>query len=265
MRTGWVHLCLVVVIAGAINCSWSTGRECLRQSDCPPGELCRMATCQLPEEPVPTDAGPEVSIPPARDGGVDGVADIEGSIPCPDYRAPAPGDLVINEILADPPDGPAGDANADGVRDASDDEFVEIVNGSGGGLYLGGVTLLEGSDPAHRFQGMCLGADEAVVLWGGVLEGATLPEAAGVYATVASGSFSLTNGGGRLALRSAAGGTIDEAAWTAGPSEAQTRSPELTGDGWVPHSRAAGAEGAPFSPGTCADGTAFGAGCPKSP
>jgi hypothetical protein len=265
MRTGWVHLCLVVVIAGATNCSLSTGRECLRQSDCPPGELCRMAECRPARDPISNDAGADVPVRTGRDGGVDGATDAAQHVPCPDYRAPGPGDLVINELLADPPDGPAGDANGDGVRDASDDEFVEIVNGSGAGLYLGGVTLLEGSDPAHNFQATCLAADEAVVLWGGVLDGAALPEVTGVRATVASGSFSLTNGGGRLELRSAAGGTIDAAAWSGGPSEAQTRSPELTGDAWVAHSEAAGAEGAPFSPGTCADGGPFGAGCPEGP
>src|SRR5207253_643028 len=37
--------------------------------------------------------------------------------------------VIINEVLADPPDGIAGDANHDGVRDGTDDEFVELVNG----------------------------------------------------------------------------------------------------------------------------------------
>ena len=36
--------------------------------------------------------------------------------------------VVINEVLADPPSGDAGDANRDGTRDGNEDEFVEILN-----------------------------------------------------------------------------------------------------------------------------------------
>ena len=36
--------------------------------------------------------------------------------------------LVINEVHADPAGDITGDANGDGVRDVSDDEFIEFVN-----------------------------------------------------------------------------------------------------------------------------------------
>ncbi len=49
--------------------------------------------------------------------------------------------LVINEVLADPPDGAAGDANHDGVRVGAEEEFVELVNGSTDALDLSGWTL----------------------------------------------------------------------------------------------------------------------------
>ena len=39
-------------------------------------------------------------------------------------------DIFFNEVLADPPTGLAGDANHDGVRDGTQDEFVELVNGT---------------------------------------------------------------------------------------------------------------------------------------
>ena len=49
--------------------------------------------------------------------------------------ATASADIVINEVLYDPPpDDPLtplvveGDANQDGIRDGSDDEFLELVN-----------------------------------------------------------------------------------------------------------------------------------------
>src|SRR6185295_555279 len=53
--------------------------------------------------------------------------------------------LVINEVLADPPGSMAtdlnGDANHDGVRSSSQDEFVELVNSSNAALNLSGWTL----------------------------------------------------------------------------------------------------------------------------
>ena len=42
------------------------------------------------------------------------------------YLSPEKGDLIINEILADP--GSVNDANGDGISNSNDDEFVEIVN-----------------------------------------------------------------------------------------------------------------------------------------
>src|SRR5207253_1178221 len=58
-------------------------------------------------------------------------------------------DLVINEVLADPPGAAAtdliGDANHDGVRSSSDDEFVELVNATSHDLNLGGSTGRNGS------------------------------------------------------------------------------------------------------------------------
>ena len=56
-------------------------------------------------------------------------------------EAPA-ADWVINEILADPASGLAGDSNGDGVRDFSDDEFVEVVNVSGASVDISGWTLV---------------------------------------------------------------------------------------------------------------------------
>ena len=45
-----------------------------------------------------------------------------------EFSGDANRDVLINEFLADPPDGLAGDANRDGVRDSGDDEFIELVN-----------------------------------------------------------------------------------------------------------------------------------------
>src|SRR4030095_13252028 len=50
-------------------------------------------------------------------------------------------DVMINEFLADPPEGLAGDANHDGTRDASADEFVELVNTTSRDLDITGYVL----------------------------------------------------------------------------------------------------------------------------
>ena len=59
--------------------------------------------------------------------------------------------VVINEIHADPASGSAGDANGDGVRDFSDDEFVELVNDGGTDLDITGWTLSDVVGARHVF------------------------------------------------------------------------------------------------------------------
>jgi hypothetical protein len=83
--------------------------------------------------------------------------------------------VVINEVLADPPDGITGDANHDGVRDSTQDEFVELVNGTPNELIsLSGWTIRTratgSSNETTRFtfaSGTSLPAGEAIVVFGG--------------------------------------------------------------------------------------------------
>jgi hypothetical protein len=102
--------------------------------------------------------------------------------PCrvgPGAQAPEslPGTLVVNEVLYHGPAGSAGDANGDGVANASEDAFVELVNTSSSQtLDLGGVTLRDTNspcDPSGRhvlFSFPCgtrLAAGRATVVFGG--------------------------------------------------------------------------------------------------
>src|SRR5205814_7760034 len=83
--------------------------------------------------------------------------------------------IFINEVLADPPDGIAGDANHDGVRDGTQDEFVELVNGTvTDDINLGGWTIrtrpIGSSTETTRFTfaaGTILSAANAIVVFGG--------------------------------------------------------------------------------------------------
>ena len=79
----------------------------------------------------------------------------------------AAGDLVINELLADP----AGDSNLDGVTDAVEDEFIELANHADATIDISGV-LITDSDitgvPRHTVPaGTLLAAGQALVVFGG--------------------------------------------------------------------------------------------------
>lgn len=79
--------------------------------------------------------------------------------------------VVIQEILADPPPGLAGDANRDGVRDSYHDEFVELLNIGMRPIDIGGWQLSDaGAAVSRRFtfpEGTRLNPGERAVLFGG--------------------------------------------------------------------------------------------------
>jgi hypothetical protein len=90
----------------------------------------------------------------------------------------AAGDLSINEILVD---GGAGDANMDGSTgsntDASYDEFIEITNASDVTVDISGAFIADSGQgaesPRHIFvEGTVLQAGQAIVVFGGIPEGA---------------------------------------------------------------------------------------------
>lgn len=180
--------------------------------------------------------------------------------------------LAINEVLADPSDGLAGDANRDGVRSASQDEFVEIVNASEVDLDLGDyrVATRDGNSvltTRHTFApGTILPPGAAAVVFGGA-NAATFnprdPSFADAYvATASTGSLSLLNGGSIVALLDPLGATVEELSYggeTAleGDRNASlTRSPDILGD-FVLHQTPPEAAGRLFSPGAKLDGAPF--------
>ena len=180
-------------------------------------------------------------------------------------------EVVINELLADPPDGLAGDANHDGVRDTADDEFVELVNSTTRDLDLSGYQLLTRSLTAsadtvrHRFAtGTIVPAGGAIVVFGGGLLDDSA--AAGVSAfggslvvKASSGGVSLSNSGGVVSVRNTEGGIVVSVSYgtalniRADQNQSITRAPDITG----PFSPHLSASTEPFSPGTRLDGTLF--------
>ena len=179
--------------------------------------------------------------------------------------------LVVNEVLADPPPGNQGDANHDGTRDGAQDEFVELVNATGGSLDISGWTLRTHSTTSttetvrHTFAANTnVPAGNAMVVFGGGTFDPANPlfGCAQVVKTSTSG-LSLTNGGLTILIRDAGGNLITEFSYggstgrNGGNAQSLTRSPDTTGN-FVLHTAPAAASGRKFSAGLKLDGTPFG-------
>ncbi len=191
-----------------------------------------------------------------------------GGNPCGGGGDPGdPGDVgafVINEILADPASGLEGDANRDGVRDSSDDEFVEIVNTSGEDVDISGWTLSDEVSVRHTFpSGSIVGAGCAVLVFGGETPTGAFGNV--LVQTASGGLLGLNNGGDVVTLGNGSGTVSVAYGGEGGSDESLTRDPDVTGgEPLVQHSAAAGAGGTLFSPGTQVTGAQF-AGCEPLP
>jgi hypothetical protein len=178
--------------------------------------------------------------------------------------APAPGDLVLNEFLADPPPELAGDANCDGARDSSEDEFVEIVNVSDTTLDLSGVTYNDINDDTTlhlRFTfppATTLEPGHVALIYGAAAR-CDFPD--NVQTFVAS-TLSLNNAGDTITLLAADGTTtlVRYVYPGTGPSGEDDQSlnlnPDLIGTSYALHDDVPGAVGV-FSPGRRVDGSSF--------
>lgn len=161
---------------------------------------------------------------------------------------------IITEIYADPASGMAGDANGDGTRSASGDEFVEIFNPDATAVDISHWTLSDSTSIRHAFSaGTLIAAGETMVIFGnGSPTG--IP---GLVDIASTGGLGLNNGGDTVTLSD---GTtvVDSVTYGAegGNDEALTRFPTLT-DGFVQHSTVPGATNALFSPGTSPTGTRY--------
>lgn len=183
--------------------------------------------------------------------------------------------IVVNEVLADPPTGTYGDANHDGTRDSAQDEFVELVNSTSGGINISGWTVRTRSTTRstetvrHTFAASTtLPAGEAMVVFGGGTLNAADPLFGCAQVVKAStGGLSLTNGGLTILVRDGSGNLVTQFSYggttglNGGNAQSLTRSPDITGN-FVLHTTVAG--GGKFSSGLKVDGTPFG-NCPGHP
>lgn len=176
------------------------------------------------------------------------VEDMTGAItfsPWQGYRVRQCSLLVkINEILADPPPDLTGDANRDGERHASDDEFIEILNCGMATVDMSGWVLRDASAVRHVFgEGMLVDPGEFVTVFGG---GNPTGFSGKVY-TASTGSLGLANNGDEVGLLDAGAQLIDFHSYgtEGGRDESMVCYPDC-GDYWTLASEYG--DGAPFSP-----------------
>lgn len=173
--------------------------------------------------------------------------------------------FLINEVLFDPPGGDAGDANGDGTRSPSEDEFIEFVNDTDQPVDLSGFTLFDETnlatmEPRHIFpDGTVIPPRSVYVLFGGGTPSGTFGGA--TVATSSSGNMNLSNSGDIITILDTDGNvflTFDTATdgmgIDFGSDQSVTRNPDLTG-GFVLQQDANAAF--LFTPGTRNDGTSI--------
>lgn len=178
-----------------------------------------------------------------------------------DDDTPAPTNLIFNEILYDP--GATvidGDANGDGIRDANQDEFIELYNNSTKAINLSGYKIYDAAallaDSAkHTFpSGTILPPNKVLVIFGGGTPTGTFGNA--IVQKASSGDLNLTNAGDFITIKDSLNNivlTIDIEPWSNNPDEAYSRNPDVTGD-FVQHTAVNTKK---FSPGTKVDGSPF--------
>ncbi len=173
--------------------------------------------------------------------------------------------FIINEVLFDPPTGAAGDANGDGTRSASEDEFIEFVNDSDQPVDLSGFNLydetgLTNDVPRHTFpQGTVIPPRSVYVLFGGGMPSGGFGGA--LVGTTTTGDMNLSNAGDIITIKDTQGNVFltfdtatDGTGLDFGADQSVTRSPDIDG-AFMLHTTANA--GLSFSPGTRTDGSNF--------
>ncbi|HKA21146.1 MAG TPA: IPT/TIG domain-containing protein [Blastocatellia bacterium] len=170
--------------------------------------------------------------------------------------------LVINEYLADPPDTLAGDANNDGTRSSSADEFIELLNRSSEPFDISGYKLLDSDAIRHVFAaGTIVPPFEAAVVFGGGSPSGPFGNATENHLVfkASTGGLSLNNGGDTITLQDTQGRIVQQIKFGAvegGADQSFNRDPDGDGSTFAPHVIVA-ADRRLFSPGVRADGDTF--------
>ena len=109
--------------------------------------------------------------------------------------------LILTEFLADPPTGLIGDANGDGMRNASQDEFLEFLNISDQAIDLSGVAIYDSDLLRHQFpDNTIIQSNQLLLVFGGGEISSNFSNNI-ITQKASSGRLSLANTGDRIILR----------------------------------------------------------------
>jgi Lamin Tail Domain/Thrombospondin type 3 repeat len=138
--------------------------------------------------------------------------------------------FIINEVLYDPADGIAGDANGDGTRDPLQDEFIEFFNSTANSIDISGYTISDASQIRHTFPaGTIVPSNKAIVVFGG--GNISIGNFGGsMVQTASSGQLNMNNGADFITIRNASNTiilTFDINVLSGNPNEAYTRNPDI--------------------------------------
>lgn len=166
--------------------------------------------------------------------------------------ASAEASVIFNEIFSDPASGLMGDANGDGVRSGTQDEFVEILNNSPGEIDISGWSITDNIKTRHIFPfNTVIDPHTFLVVFGG-----GSPMIAGINWQVAStGSLGLNNDGDSVTLFDSDLVLMDQVIYGGIGNKDQSINLFSDGEGseFFLHSTLEQARGALFSPGTSLD------------
>lgn len=173
-------------------------------------------------------------------------------------RALAPGELLINEVLANPDStAAAGDANGDGTPSENQDEFVELLNATGSPIDVSLATLSDNASVRFTFpSGTVIPAGEAAVVFGGGSPSGEFGNAR-VLGLVFTASLGLNNTTDSVVL--AQGGAELDRVVLENPADGVSLNRDPDGEpgiAFVAHDAVPGALGR-FSPGARTDGRPF--------
>ncbi|MEO1369144.1 MAG: lamin tail domain-containing protein, partial [Acidobacteriota bacterium] len=122
--------------------------------------------------------------------------------------------VIISEIHADPASGAAGDANGDGTRSSTQDEFVEILNTGFSAVDVSNWTIADGGGVRFTFPaGTTIPAREAAVVFGGGTPTGAFGNAAENGLVFTAGSLSLNNSSDTVTLADDSATTVQSVAY----------------------------------------------------
>jgi hypothetical protein len=160
--------------------------------------------------------------------------------------------LMLNEILADPPPGISGDANGDGLRDGSQDEFVEIYNHGTELVDLEGWIVADNTGTRYVFsRGARLMGGEAAVVFG---KGVPAGEFGGSEAYTTGNMLGFNNSGDTVSLLAPDGTVVDKHTYNREGGQNRSLVRQVDGD---PASPFIQHPGGAYSAGTRQDGSPF--------